>query len=450
MQPRHIYVHVPFCARRCSYCDFAVEAVRRPPVDVWLDAVEREAARRIGSGARARGERARVDAAGGVGEGGSAGEAGVEGVAVRAGEADASAGVGGAGGDGSLETVYVGGGTPSLLGPGAMAALRERLERHVGGLAGVVEWTAEANPESFDETLARDWLEAGVTRVSLGLQTFHEPALRWMGRLHGAEGAARAVEAARSAGLDDISIDLIFGLPERLRRSWRDDLERALALEPDHVSLYGLTAEPGTPLGRWVATGRERLPDEERYGAEYLEAVERMTAAGLRHYEVSNFARPGRESRHNRAYWSGAAYLGLGPGAHSYQPPERRWNVRGFADYATALAEGREPVEERERVEGESARLERVWLGLRTDAGLPASSVARRQRASALVDRWREAGWARPDADAVRLTARGWLLLDRLAVELDHALASDRVDAGSDAASHSRVDQSLKRGRGAS
>src|SRR5690606_18225905 len=226
-----------------------------------------------------------------------------------------------------LRTVYVGGGTPSLLGAGAMEALRRRLEPYVR-LADDVEWTVEANPESFDEAVARGWREAGVNRLSLGAQTFDEGALRWMGRLHDADGPARAVEAARRAGIENVSLDLIFGLPARLGRDWGADLDRALALEPTHVSLYGLTAEPATPLGRWVGEGRETLADEDAYEAEYMLAADRLAAAGYVHYEVSNFARPGRESRHNSAYWTGAAYLGLGPSAHSYVPPERRWNLR--------------------------------------------------------------------------------------------------------------------------
>lgn len=377
MKPEFLYLHVPFCARRCSYCDFAVTALREPPVSAWLDAIE--------------GELAQVVAA-----------EGWEGP-LR------------------LQTLYVGGGTPSLLGPGAMAALRRRLEPYLAW-DDRLEWTVEANPESFDEELARDWRAAGVNRLSLGAQTFAEGALRWMGRLHGPEGPGRAVAAARAAGLENFSIDLIFGLPARLGRDWGSDLERALELEPRHISLYGLTAEPATPLGRWVNEGRERLADEEAYEAEYLEAVARLGAAGFEHYEVSNFARPGFESRHNRAYWTGAAYLGLGPGSHSFLPPRRRWNLRGWEAYRDAVLAGNSPVAETEVVTGAAARLEEVWLGLRTSAGLPREGWNTAQEE--LVRRWVEAGWAVTEAAGrVRLTPTGWLLLDRLAVEFDAAAA---------------------------
>jgi oxygen-independent coproporphyrinogen III oxidase len=377
VSPKHLYVHVPFCARRCGYCDFAVTALRDPPVAGWLDAVTRE----LELHAAAHGWPTL-----------------------------------------SLDTLYIGGGTPSLLGSGALARLRDRLAPHAV-LGDGAEFTAEANPESFTPELAGDWVAAGVGRVSLGVQTFHEPALRWMGRLHGESGPARAMAAARAAGLTDVSIDLIFGLPARLGRDWGADLDRALALEPDHVSLYGLTAEAGTPLGRWVRSGRERLAGEARYEAEYLLAAERLRAAGFEHYEVSNFARPGRASRHNRAYWRNAAYLGLGPGAHSFLPPRRFWNIRDWAAYRQALTEQRLAVEDSEGVTGEAAALESAWLGLRDRHGVSADSLGARQRALAAA--WCERGLAGIAGGRLSLTPRGWLLLDRLAVELTEAAEAD-------------------------
>lgn len=377
MTPAYLYIHVPFCLRRCSYCDFAVTATREPPVDAWLDAVDAE-------------------------------------LTLLAREEAWAAPL-------ELRTLYIGGGTPSLLGLGAMQRLRARLERHARWDDAAIEWTAEANPETLTPALAADWRAAGVNRISLGAQTFHEPTLRWMGRLHGADGPARAVGACRESGIDNVSVDLIFGLPARLGRDWDADLARAIALEPTHVSLYGLTAESGTPLGRWVAEGRERMVDEDAYAAEYLLAAERMSAAGFEHYEVSNFARPGRQSVHNGAYWTGAAYVGLGPGAHSFLPPERRWNERDWMAYRRALEEGRLPRVGAERIDADAARLESLWLGLRASAGVPLDRLSRDQLR--LVERWVAEGWARPGDDRVRLTRRGWLLLDRLTVELDERAA---------------------------
>jgi len=396
VQPRHLYVHVPFCKRRCSYCDFAVHATTSPPVDAWLAATASELGLRAKEWLPPEEQHA-VRRDGGTGR---------------------SDGSGGPAAPGRLDTLYVGGGTPSVLGPGAMARLRDAVE-HAFAPAPDMEWTVEANPESFDPALARDWAAAGVNRVSLGAQSFHEPALKWMGRLHGPDGPARAVAAARAAGLDNVSVDLIFGLPEALGRDWSADLARVLELEPAHISLYGLTAEPGAPLGRWVRQGRARMPDEDAYGAEYLEAAARLTDAGYEHYEVSNFARPGLASRHNRAYWVGVPYLGLGVGAHSYAPPRRWWNLRDWPAYANALAAGEPPVAGEEVLSADTRTLEQTWLGLRTADGLDAGALSGRQLGRA--EAWADQGWARIERGRVRLTSLGWLLLDRLAVELDSA-----------------------------
>ena len=375
MTPRSLYVHVPFCVRRCSYCDFAVHATAAAPVGEWLDAIEGELRLTI----EERGWQAPLP----------------------------------------LETIYIGGGTPSLVGGAGMRELARRLGRYARWDPASVEWTAEANPESFTPEGAEGWRAAGVNRISLGVQTFHEPTLRWMGRMHGAEGPARAVAAARAAGFDNLSLDLIFGLPDRLGRDWEADVEEVLALEPEHVSLYGLTAEAATPLGRWVREGREALADEDRYADEYLVAHARLVAAGFEHYEVSNFGRPGRWSRHNFVYWTGAPYAALGPGAHGYDPPVRRWNLRDWIAYREAVARGRLPLDGEEIVPEEDAALERVWLGLRTVEGVPAEAAGAVQRELAAL--WEARGWARVAGGRIRLTPEGWLLLDRLAVDFAHA-----------------------------
>lgn len=367
-----VYVHAPFCARRCFYCDFAVSVRREDGSEEWSRALVAE-----------------VELVG------------REGLLSMAPE---------------LRSLYVGGGTPSLLGPGAMAALADAIGRdRLGGEE--LEWTAEANPESFTAEVAEGWATAGVNRLSLGAQTFHEGALRWMGRLHDVDSPERAVEASRAAGVHNISVDLIFGLPGHLGRSWRQDLELALRLDVPHVSLYGLTVESGTPLGRAVAEEREAPVDDGQYEEEFLLAAEVLADAGYEHYEVSNFARSGARSWHNSVYWSGAPYLGLGNGAHSYAPPIRRWNVREWETYRALLSDGQSPERDRETVDEEATRLERIWLGLRTSEGL---SVARdKVAARRLIDGWERDGLATRRDDTVRLTPAGWLLLDRIAVELD-------------------------------
>jgi oxygen-independent coproporphyrinogen-3 oxidase len=220
--------------------------------------------------------------------------------------------------------------------------------------------------------------------------------------------------------LVNLSIDLIFGIPRRVGRSWSYDLDQALRLEVPHLSLYGLTVEPGTPLGRAVGEGREQPVDEGQYRDEYLEAAERLVGAGYVHYEVSNFARPGAESRHNRVYWSGEPYLGLGNSAHSHAWPLRRWNLRQWDEYEEAAGAGRLPVAEGEVLDDAATRLEAVWLKLRTREGHPAQGLSRRVRD--LVDGWARQGWAVASSSSVQLTREGWLLLDRLAVEMDSLL----------------------------
>ncbi|MBW3534302.1 MAG: coproporphyrinogen III oxidase family protein [Gemmatimonadetes bacterium] len=320
-----------------------------------------------------------------------------------------------------LATLYVGGGTPSLLGPAAMEGLAAVLGAH--RLAGPeLEWTAEANPESLTAELAAAWRRAGVNRLSLGVQSFDHDVLRWMGRLHGPEGGARAVATARGAGITELSVDLIFGLPDEVTRDWDADLDRALALEAPHLSLYGLTIEPGTALGRAAAEGRTQPVDEGRYRDEFLRAAERLASAGYQHYEVSNFALPGHASRHNAVYWGGEPYLGLGNAAHSYRHPLRRWNLRDWEVYRREAAAGRSPRAEEEILDPDQLRMERVWLGLRTREGLALETLTEGARRRARG--WEASGLARVEGGRLRLTAEGWLLLDRLAVDLEGDLSA--------------------------
>ena len=373
---RHVYVHAPFCARRCIYCDFAVKVERSPDGRRWLSAV----------GAELRALRA-------------------QGIAPLA---------------PALDTLYVGGGTPSLLAPAFAAELSKLLGRSRTA-SPELEWAAEANPESFGAATAREWAAAGVNRVSLGVQSFDPRALQWMGRLHAPDDARAAVNRALAAGIANISIDLIFGLPDSAPRAWADDLEQALALDVPHVSLYGLSVEKGTRLFRHVEEGRSPPPSESRSSDEYLMAAELLVDAGYEHYEVSNFARPGFASRHNQVYWNGAPYLGLGNGAHSFHGNRRWWNERDWDAYAAAVEGGRSGKAGAERLSAEQARLEAVWLGLRTARGLDLGILTASEAARATARRWEARGLAVVGKDRVRLTPRGWLLLDALAVEIDEA-----------------------------
>jgi oxygen-independent coproporphyrinogen-3 oxidase len=313
---------------------------------------------------------------------------------------------------GTIDTLYLGGGTPSHLGAEGVKRLVEIARQHFDWSSNI-EVTIEANPDDVTPEAAAEWRKAGINRVSLGIQSFDDKVLEWMHRVHNAGQAESAVCILREAGFDNISVDLIFALPETLERSWQADLTKALALEPDHISLYGLTIEPATPVARWRDRGRFVAADEDSYAEDFLLADSMAGAAGFEHYEVSNFAKPGKRSRHNSAYWSGAQYLGVGPSAHSYDGERRSWNVGPYADWADRLDRGESVVGGSELLTEANRLAEKVYLGLRTTGGLPVSNP---DRDAARL--WSEEGWATMQGDVVRLTPEGWLRLDSLAAAL--------------------------------
>ena len=313
----------------------------------------------------------------------------------------------------TAETLYLGGGTPSRLGGDGINRLLDLL-RHRVSLDRDAEVTLEANPEDVTPANAAAWRQAGVNRLSLGAQSFDDHVLRWMHRTHESDAAARAVDAWRRAGGDNYSLDLIFALPNELEPSWQDELEAALALDPPHVSLYGLTVERGTPLAAWRERGTVTEAPDERYEREYLYAHERMKRAGLEHYEVSNFARPGKRAQHNAAYWSGAPYAGLGPSAHEFDGNTRRWNVRAYAEWQRRLSRGLDPIDGSELLDAANRETEAVYLGLRTDAGLRLTGASLERSRT-----WLQAGWGTDTTDGrFALTPLGWLRLDSLACDL--------------------------------
>lgn len=360
---RHFYAHVPFCARRCSYCDFSIAVRAVTPVDEYVHALRAEL-RRYDTSAWA------------------------------------------------LETVYLGGGTPSRLG-GAGVAHALDVVRDVARITDDAEITIEANPDDVTEEDARRWRAAGVNRVSLGVQSFDPRVLHWMHRTHGAEQSARAVDALRTAGIANISVDLIFSVPPALERDWERDVRLAIALGVEHLSLYGLTVEEGTPLGRWRERGTVVEATDETYATDFLHAHAALTAAGFEHYEVSNYGKPGHASRHNQGYWSGVPYVGAGPAAHGFDGEVRRWNVAPYVAWVRRLAAGESVVAGRERLTSENREVERVYLGLRTRAGVPASA-AQLQAARPWVD----AGWITIRDRTIVATPDGWLRLDTLAASL--------------------------------
>jgi len=332
--------------------------------------------------------------------------------------------------EGDFQTVYFGGGTPSLLPPEAIERLlRELLPRTTHDAPHTIEVTLEANPEDVTPDHAKAWRASGINRVSLGAQSFDDTVLKWMHRSHDAARIGAAVHALRGAGIENISLDLIFALPDELQRDWERDLDMALALRPTHLSLYGLTVEPRTPLDRWISRGATRVPDDERYAEEYLTAYRRLTTEDYQFYEVSNAALPGFHSRHNSAYWSGQPYHGLGPAAHSFDGTTRRWNLRAWEAYRRAIAEGRSAVESEETLTDEQSVLERIYLGLRTADGIAVAALRRPSPPSAAVlsppsaaavlsPPFAAQGWVVEHNGRLRCTPEGWLRLDSLVSEL--------------------------------
>jgi oxygen-independent coproporphyrinogen III oxidase len=317
--------------------------------------------------------------------------------------------------DAGLDTIYLGGGTPSLLPAEAICrlldAICEQFRIPHSAFRTAVEVTLEANPEDVTSENAAAWRAAGINRVSLGAQSFDDRVLRWMHRSHDAARIATAVRTLRAAGIDNISLDLIFALPAELERDWERDLDLAMSLRPEHLSLYGLTVEERTPLARWISRGAALPPEDDRYAAEYLLGHLRLAACGYRFYELSNACRDGFRSRHNSAYWSGRPYLGLGPAAHSYDGRARRWNIAAWEAYARAIAAGRAPVESDEVLTPAQRELERLYLALRTAEGLRLTAHC---RPFPPVAAWAAKGWVVIEDGRLACTPEGWLRLDAL------------------------------------
>jgi putative oxygen-independent coproporphyrinogen III oxidase len=381
-RPFGVYVHVPFCTVRCGYCDFntytAADLGDAPGASraSYHDAAVAE----IGLARRVLGEHAPP-----------------------------------------ADTVFFGGGTPTLLASAALAeilaAVRERF-----GLAEGAEVTTEANPDSVDAAGLQRLREAGFTRISFGMQSGVPHVLRTLDRTHDPERVPQAVRWARQAGFGQVSLDLIYGTPGESLDDWRTSLRQALECEPDHVSAYALIVEDGTALARRIRRGELPAPDDDDLADKYLLADEVLSASGLSWYEVSNWARTvAARCRHNETYWRGGTWWGVGPGAHSHVGGVRWWNVKHPAAYAERLAAGVTPAHARELLDDESRRVERVLLELRLADGLPVDVLD--EYGAKAARRAVDDGLAVPDALAqgrVVLTLRGRLLADAVVRDLLH------------------------------
>lgn len=323
-----LYVHVPFCAVRCAYCHFSTESFSAARVEGWFAALEREAALRA---------------------------------PVAAGHA--------------FSSLFFGGGTPSSLSARQFARLWAILRTHFT-LAPGAEVTLEANPESVRAPLLAAWREAGVNRLSLGVQSFEPGELRRLGRVHDAARPAEAVALARAAGIERLSLDLMFGFPGHTPAAFAGTLDRALALAPEHLSAYAFIVEAGNPLGDDVLAGRLAAAGDDAQADMHALFLERARAAGLAFYETSNACRPGAEARHNLVYWLRRDYLALGPSAHGLWRGERWGNRFATADWAAAAAGGVRPEASRERCAPDAVADEIVMLGLRLGRGLERDAYA--------------------------------------------------------------------------
>ena len=375
-----LYVHVPFCAKRCGYCDFnTYTAAELGPPDGPPGASQ---------ATYAEAAVAELRFAGGVL----------------------------AGTDRPVETVFFGGGTPTLLPPEDLVRILDAIDGQFG-LAPGAEVTTEANPDSVSPADLAALRAGGFKRISFGMQSSVRHVLRVLDRTHDPEGVPRAVRWAREAGFEQVSLDLIYGTPGESLDDWRRSLDAALACEPDHVSAYALIVEDGTALARRVVRGELPAPDDDDLADKYVLADDALTAAGLSWYELSNWARDdAARCRHNLLYWRGGDWWGIGPGAHSHVGGVRFWNVRNPRAYAARIAAGVSPAEARELLDEPTSRMERILLETRLVEGLPVSVLDDAGRAR--LPWLRESGLVTAEEERVVLTRAGRLLADAIVRDL--------------------------------
>jgi oxygen-independent coproporphyrinogen-3 oxidase len=371
LEPRSVYIHVPFCAHRCGYCDFTLVAGREELIGDYLRGLEWELSRL---------ERPR-----------------------------------------DVETLFVGGGTPSHLPPPQLARLMELL-RQWYRLAEDCEFSVEANPAGFDQAKIDVLLDAGVNRVSLGVQSFDDPMLSLLERDHHAADVVTVMERLRGR-CANVSFDLIFGVPGQTLPLWRETLKRAIELGPTHVSTYGLTFERGTSFWSRRRKGQIVAAPEELERAMYAAAMDDLAAAGFEQYEISSFARPGYRCRHNQVYWSGRPYFGFGPGAARYINGRRESNHRSVTTWLKRVLAGESPVGDAETLSPEERARERIVLGLRRTEGLDRDEFRREtgfdveMLAAAALARHHRAGLLEIIGSRIRLTREGRFLADSVIVD---------------------------------
>jgi oxygen-independent coproporphyrinogen-3 oxidase len=323
-----------------------------------------------------------------------------------------------------IASIYIGGGTPSLLDPGFIEDWIRLIETYSRFMPDY-EFSVEVNPESLSDEFAFRTFEAGINRLIIGVQSFSPRLLKPLNRKQTTKDIYRAFYRAQSAGFENIAADLIFGLPGQTMKMLRTDIDRLIALNPAHISFYQLTVEAGTPLAADVESGRIKLADEDRAASMYRLGSHKLIDQKYRRYEVSNFARDGRRSRHNYAYWSGAPYIGLGPSAHGFINNCRYENIKGVEDYIETVEEGRLPVASIEELTEDQRLMETIMLSLRTSDGLDQQGLVSRfgRRGSKVIKskmtkRYIKSGHLIDDSGFLRLTDDGFLLADKIIADL--------------------------------
>lgn len=319
-----LYIHIPFCEIKCGYCDFFVVTRKESQIPVYLKALKNE-----------------IEI--------SATDPEIKGL--------------------HFETLYLGGGTPSLLSAKQISGLIQ-FAKSKFQFASDPEITVETNPGTVDYEKLKAYRDSGVNRLSIGAQTFKSSELHFLDRNHTNKETIATFETARKAGFDNFNIDLIFGLPNQKLGDWQSNLKAALELEPEHISTYGLTYEEGTPLTKRLRSGKIKALSDANARVIQLTTMEFLNSKGFNHYEISNYARFGKESQHNQKYWDGSPYLGLGVSAHSFINKKRFWNVRNFRRYNELLLKKSKAIEGEEILEKNEILKERVFLGLRQKQGL--------------------------------------------------------------------------------
>jgi oxygen-independent coproporphyrinogen-3 oxidase len=361
-----IYIHIPFCRSRCSYCDFATGLYQSEIADRYVKALVTEITR----------ESKHTD----------------------------------------IDTIYFGGGTPSLLTPAQLARVIETVQSHYN-VASEAEVTMEMNPGTVTLDTLAEFRRLGVNRASFGAQTFDDRELARLGRSHTSKETLQTFHHLRQAGFENVSFDLIAGLPGQTLERWKENVECALDLRPEHLSFYLLEVHEGTPLAEHIRKGIQPQPDEELATEMYEWMLERASTAGYRHYEISNLSLPSHESRHNSKYWTGDAYYGFGCSSHSYDGACSRWsNERDVAKYIQLMDHGTSPVVERQELEESDRRAEAVFLGMRMMQGVNANDYKVRFGVDLRVEhrddlsRFVDAGLLEFEGDTIRLTRAGALM----------------------------------------